>query len=91
MPESNPYDIGSRMNARGYLDWDTARFAPTCPEPGRPLRCPKDQTKLEREEVTVSSPQRGFRFNSIEILSCDCGHQFHLTNVRGQWQLMDID
>ena len=90
MPQSNPYDVGSRLNARGYLDWDSARFPPA-PEPGRPLRCPKDQTKLEREEITISSPERGFRMNSIEILSCDCGHQFHLTNVRGQWQLNDLD
>lgn len=91
MPQCSPYDIGSRMNTRGYFDWDSAEFAPACPEPGRPLRCPKDQTKLEREEVTISSPERGFRLNSMEVLSCDCGHQFHLTNVRGQWQLHDLD
>jgi hypothetical protein len=90
MEETNPYDIGARLNARGYLDWDSTRFAPVCPEPGRPLRCPKDQTKLEREEITVSA-DRGCRLNQIEILTCDCGHQFQLTNVRGQWKLKDID
>ena len=91
MTQGNPYDIGARMNARGYLDWDSTRSAPLSAEPGRPLRCPKDQTKLEREELQVSAPERGFRFNSIEVLSCDCGHQFHLTNERGQWHLKDLD
>ena len=92
MPHSTPYDVGSRMNARGYLDWDSsARYAPACPGASRPLICPKDQTKLEREEVTTTSPARGYRSNTIEVLSCDCGHQFQLTNLRGQWLLTALD
>lgn len=88
MPGPNPYDVGSRMNTRGYLTWDDFRFAPLCPEPGRPIHCPKDGTRLDQTEQYSPGPDYDGR--TIEVLVCDCGHRYQLNNECGRWQLTDM-